>query len=172
MRRSTSNLSPKVPEKVPREIIITTNNMNNNEDADTTNQLEEDGTNPTMDPKDKIPKQDTNTSKPSYFIKSQAKMYKWKPTLQHATVGVINEDGITEQYIVSFYKPETMKLTFGASPILDSNYHVVIGIKMEEAYLKQIAFSITKHNVAGDTTLEVDIAIIGEQQCITHLSKG
>ena len=43
---------------------------------------------------------------------------------------------------------------------------------MGEAYLKQIAFSITKHNVAGATTLEADITINGEQQYIVHRSIG
>ena len=95
-RRSTSNLPAKVPKKIPREIIITTNNMKNNKDANTTNKKEEEGTNPTMDPKPKRTKQEAKTTKPSYYIKSQAKIFKWKPTLQHATVGVINKDTITE----------------------------------------------------------------------------
>ena len=77
--------------------------------------------------------------------------------LQYATIGKYKHDEDKDNYIASFNQLETMKLTFGSSPILDNTNHIVISSNMNNALINQVAFSITKHNTKGTTTLLADI---------------
>ena len=92
--------------------------------------------------------------------------------LQYATIGAFYHTDIKDKYIASFNQLETMKFTFGSSPILDNSNHIVIGSNMSNALINQVAFSITKHNTEGTTTLLADITPNGEHQFIVHQPKG
>ena len=120
----------------------------------------------------KIPKAAAKTAPPHYVNKEEKKLHKWPQMLQYATIGAFYHNEVKDKYIASFNQLETMKFTFGSSPILDNSNHIVIGSNMSNALINQVAFSITKHNTEGTTTLLADITPNGEHQFIVHQPKG
>ena len=142
-RRSISNLSPEATKEIPKEIIIATNNMSDTNGTATPTKKEKVEKKPPMDSQEKTPILTANTAPPHYVNKEEKKLYKWPQMLQYATIGEFKHNEVKDKYIASFNQLETMKLTFGSSPIPDNIDHIVIGSNMNNALINQVAFSHT-----------------------------
>ena len=76
-RRSTSNLTPKATNDIPKEIIIATNNMSDTDDTTTPTKKDILDNKSSIDLLPKIPKVATKTAPPHYVNKEEKKLYKW-----------------------------------------------------------------------------------------------